>query len=342
MLASLYGFYERTAAMPCIPVTQVTHREKDPDTPLLKSVAGACAPTGTDPGWNGGIYQPFFVHSLLNWKQTRSDPQAIEAVRAEVDALAAVGTWDTENVYPKAQLIQWAKDTGTKIFIGEGLQLCSIKNSELPITDKRRKYKGRYCYRTPTARDQDGAIAIFQEMGSRPTTIVSLNISIAYGSLPGHSMTVADAIKAYVQSLLVTDTPTYLELEKNLMPKKFQHIEKPCCLLIRALYGHPEAGAHWENHLTKIVTDMGGTPVQGHPSVFWFESKQLMLIVYVDDLLLSGPTCNHASFWTELRFKVDTDEPEPIDRYLGRHHSFGEFPKLEHNLMEWFASPHKV
>ena len=45
--------------------------------------------------------------------------------------------------------------------------------------------------------------------------------------------------------------------------------------------------------------------------------------VYVDDLLLSGPTQHHAQLWKRLRSGPDAiamDEPESLDRFLGRTH----------------------
>ena len=38
--------------------------------------------------------------------------------------------------------------------------------------------------------------------------------------------------------------------------------------------------------------------------------------------MLSGPAANHADFWTSLRKKVETEDPEPLDRFLGRNHEF--------------------
>ena len=111
-------------------------------------------------------------------------------------------------------MIAWAQNTKTKIIVGEGLGISSIKKSELPETDPRRKYKGRFCYRTPTARDESGAIAVFQEMSSRPTTIVDMNLAIAYGLIHGHCITISDAIKAYVQSFLSEKLLTFLEMPK--------------------------------------------------------------------------------------------------------------------------------
>ena len=94
------------------------------------------------------------------------------------------------------------------------------------------------------------------------------------------------------------------------------------CRLVKALYGHPESGGHWERHLTKAVVGMGGIPVQEHPSSFRFPDLGLLLSVYVDDLLLSGPEGNHDGFWQELRKTIRLGEPEPLDRFLGRNHKF--------------------
>ena len=93
------------------------------------------------------------------------------------------------------------------------------------------------------------------------------------------------------------------------------------CLLERALYGHPESGGHWERHLSAAVHPLGGEAVKEHPSSFWFEESRLLLTVYVDDLLLSGPEEAHTPFWTKLRQSIDIENPEPLDRFLGRTHT---------------------
>ena len=86
------------------------------------------------------------------------------------------------------------------------------------------KWKGRFCYRAPTVRDEGGSLAVFQEMSSRPTTIVSVNCAVAYGILPGHKLTAADAVKAYVQSDLNSKHPTFIDIPKHLCPKKLSLI----------------------------------------------------------------------------------------------------------------------
>ena len=117
-------------------------------------------------------------------------------------------------------------------------------------------------------------------------------------------------------------------------------MRRPLVKLERALYGHPEAGGHWEKHLEKIIkTMMGGQPVPDHPSCFWFPSQELFLIVYVDDLLLAGPAHHHAEFWKKLGSKVNLEPAEELDRYLGRHHRVEEIERLDYDLIDWFDSP---
>ena len=176
-------------------------------------------------------------------------------------------------------------------------------------------------------------------MSSRPTTIVSVNCAIAYGLCPGHKTTAADAIKAYVQSDLKSKHPTYIDIPKHLCPQKWSHLRRPCFRLKKALYGHPEAGGHWERHLEEIVVRLGGEAVPSHPSCFFIKRLRLFLVVYVDDLLLSGPANEHGGFWHALRTQVDIEPPEELDRYLGRHQRIEDCSRLPLNLIEAFRSP---
>ncbi len=117
---------------------------------------------------------------------------------------------------------------------------------------------------------------------------------------------------------------TWVAIPKPLWPKSwFGKYQRPMCLLNKALYGHPESGAHWEQFLTAKIVQIGGLPVENHPSSFWFPTEKLLLGVYVDDLLLSGPEKAHDALWSKLRDSgVKFEEPEPVERFLGRLHTF--------------------
>jgi hypothetical protein len=169
--------------------------------------------------------------------------------------------------------------------------------------------------------ESGAAAAIFQDLAASPTSIAGINNNIAYGLLPGHATSTADAIKAYVQSLLDSKCATWVQLPPELWPSSWKgQFSKPMVLLVKSLYGHPEAGAHWEKHLENIIFDMGGGLVPEFPSSYFFSTSKLLLTVYVDDFTLSGPSGEHAPFWKRLREKVDLEPEAELDRILGRHH----------------------
>ena len=114
--------------------------------------------------------------------------------------------------------------------------------------------------------------------------------------------------------------------------------QNPVVLLVRALYGHPEAGAHWEDHLTAVLRgdQLKGETVPSHPSTFWFPKWKLLLTVYVDDLMLSGPCEHHDTFWKILLGLVKLEEPEPLYRFLGRYHEYDVITSPEIDIREYF------
>ena len=95
------------------------------------------------------------------------------------------------------------------------------------------------------------------------------------------------------------------------------------CQLFKALYGHPESGAHWERHLEAAIKANGGIAIKEHPSSYRFPDLKLLLTVYVDDLMLAGPSENHDGLWHKLRYgtmPITLEDPEPLSRFLGREH----------------------
>ena len=227
-----------------------------------------------------------------------------------------------DTVIEKQDLLRSARESGQKLHYGALNPICSIKHHEMP-PDKH-VYKGRITFRGDDVRDEDGAIAVFQELSASPTSIQDCNCAIAYGLFPGHSLTTGDAVKAYLQALLRSQYPTWAQIPRELWPEDGSwegKFHRPMCRLVKALYGHPESGAHWEKHFTEIITQkLDGEKVPDHPSLFWFPKSRLLLTVYVDDLLLSGPTDAHDPFWAELQKHVKLDSVGPLDRFLGRNH----------------------
>ena len=135
----------------------------------------------------------------------------------------------------------------------------------------------------------------------------------------------ADAIRVYIQSELGSKHQTWVHVPPELQPDQWKgKYVQPMCRLFKALYGHPQSGAHWEAHLNAAVETIGGVPIPDHNSSFWFPKTKLLLTVYVDDLLLAGPTGRHKEVWDALRDvgKVAIEDPEPLDRFIARSHVF--------------------
>ncbi|CAE7293066.1 GIP [Symbiodinium sp. CCMP2592] len=259
------------------------------------------------------------VTKLLSRAEMLSSPEALNAVKQEADGLRAVPVWDETNPQEYASVQAQARRTGTKVHFGKLMSIASIKFWEL--AKHLQKVKGRIVYRGDCAKDEEGAAAVYRELGANPTSVQGLNACLAYGSLPGHQSSAADAVKAYVQALLKSKYQTWIELPPELRPAWWREcFAKPVVLLLRALYGHPEAGGLWEKHLKEVLRNMGGQELPEYPGNFRFPETKLLLSTYVDDLTLSGPQEEHQPFWDALCKVVDVEPPEPVYRILGRNH----------------------
>ena len=51
--------------------------------------------------------------------------------------------------------------------------------------------------------------------------------------------------------------------------------------------------------------------------MFYHVELQLMLLVYVDDIKMSGPAKNLSEGWKRIRAGLDIDDPVLVDRCLG-------------------------
>ena len=154
-----------------------------------------------------------------------------------------------------------------------------------------------------------------------PTGMAGINANLTYGSLPDHKTTQSDVVRAYLQSRLGTKVPTWVELSPELVPDEFKHIKRPCVRLWRSLYGHPEAGYHWDKRFREVMTYFNAEHIETFQSNYWIPKYKLLLSLYVDDVVVSGPASQHKLFWGETQRHLELDEPAEVHRILGREHS---------------------
>eukprot|EP00435_Cladocopium_sp_Y103_P071759 s497_g38.t1 len=263
------------------------------------------------------------IHKLLSRDEMRKDPRAIQAIKDEGKGVRAKEVWIDESVMEKADRIALAKKENKTIHVAEVMPIASIKHWEHP---ERRKYKGRLVFRGDQVKDTWGGAAQFGELYSTPTNIQAINLAIFFGMLAGHAISTADCTRAFLQALLLMDEETYVVLPRELwLPSWFGKFHQPTVRLRKALYGHPLASAFWDRHLRHVLIDkLGLVCVEGHPSVFRCPRTNLLVVVYVDDVLVSGPEKEHDQFWASLRQHVEIDEVESLNQFIGRDHILGD------------------
>ena len=150
-----------------------------------------------------------------------------------------------------------------------------------------------YSIRRGQVRIGEGDWAIFDDVGSVPTTMTASRILLACKMLCLELIICqSDYESAYVQASLPAEDVTYVYLPREWWPDHWFHdpatktkpkYVDPVCPLDLALYGHPQAGAYWERHCDKCVKSVGFTPVESWPSCYILRKYKLFLCIYVDD-----------------------------------------------------------
>ena len=271
-----------------------------------------------------------FVTRTLSRKEWTANPKAVEAVKAEAAGLRSNQTWDDNTVRLLRDLKREAQESNRSVKIADILTLCGEKFSELP--EEFRKFKGRVVYRGDKIYDELGNLVQFTDTATNPTAITALNLALWFSCLPGNTVSASDAVQAFLQAILPEETwvalPPELWLEE--WHSRFKKGDRVVVRLNKSLYGHPLAGKLWEDHLRAKLKEVGGTELESYPSNWLFTRKgqTLLLCIYVDDLVLSGPKTLHDAFWKELGALVKLDLPTFIEqqalRIIGRHHSVVE------------------
>ena len=255
------------------------------------------------------------IHMLLDRKDWHKHEGAKEAIQKEFEGILANGTWSYDEVIPRAELMKCKEP----FHIGRIMTILSIKHFELPTL---RKLKARIVFRGDQIKDGDGNLAVLMDSKVCPAGMSAINGNLAFGALKGNKTTQSDVVRAYLQSVLETKVPTYVELPEELVPEHMKHVVRPCVRLWRSLYGHPESGYHWDQRFRSVMSQMNAVHLDNFPSNFWLSSYGLLLTLYVDDILISGPSDRHAPFWEELQRHLEIDEPTDVNRVLGRGHAF--------------------
>ena len=294
--------------MPCTSATNHIHRAKIPQEGL------------------GGKLFNAMVSRPVGRAEIDSNPKAKEAMLKEWKGLRDQEVFDFSMVREYDDVVAEAKKNKKEVHMARVHGKCVEKNYQLPEGDPGRKFKGRGVLLGNQVKNQHWEAAFFQDLGNSPASFEASRWADFYGCLPGHAVKLADAIQAYIQAKLKGPL-CWVELPTDAWPPEIQYwkFRRPVVRLDKALYGHPDSGTMWEQHCDKKVQEIGFKPIgEEWPSMYFHDELKLLLVIYVDDLKLAGPSENLAKGWEMLRTVLRIEPETDLGLYLGCILSQGE------------------
>ena len=223
---------------------------------------------------------PALVARSVKKAEIATQPDAQNAMWTEYSRLEGAGTWNLKGVRPWKEVANEARASGgsIKAQVGRVFGVCVEKGSELPKSDKGRKYKGRFVFGGDFVKDEWFQDGVFNDLGSSPATLEASKILDAHGLIKNYTTEIADAIQAYIQAKLGAEVKdkdgktikvtTWVRLPREYWPYSFKGIEDPVAPLVFALYGHPVSGGLWGNPCEHQTAKCDVLPVPNWSSVF--------------------------------------------------------------------------
>ena len=294
--------------MPCTSAPNTIHRTKVP------------------PEGMGGKLFNAMVSRPVGRAEIDSNPKAKEAMLKEWKGLRDQEVFDFSMVREYDEVVAEAKKNKKEVHMARVHGICVEKNYQLPEGNPGRKFKGRGVLLGNQVKNQHWEAAFFQDLGNSPASFEASRWADFFGCLPGHSVKLADAIQAYIQAKLKGPL-CWVELPTDAWPPEIQYwkFRRPVVRLDKALYGHPDSGTMWEQHCDKKVQEIGFKPIgEEWPSMYFHDKLKLLLVIYVDDLKLAGPSENLAKGWEMLRTVLRIEPETDLGLYLGCVLSQGE------------------
>jgi hypothetical protein len=159
------------------------------------------------------------------------------------------------------------------------------------------------------------AIELFEEISNSPASFTASRVVLASAALKKQRVSFRDAMQAYLQASICGPgrVTTWVELPRDWWPnswfvdgkaRQVPKYRRPVCLLLLALYGHPESGRLWEILAEAVLIDNQWAKVWEWPGVYYHEDGS-SLVVYVDDLMLAATIENSRKHWAAIELKIE-------------------------------------
>ena len=161
--------------------------------------------------------------------------------------LEAKGMWRWEMLTAWDVVAAKARAEGREIHFRNLFGFMAEKGSEFEVGDPRRYLKYRVVFQGNMVKDQSWDIALFQEMASTPATLQASKCVDAYACIPNPSPSGLAVEQAYLVATL-KGPATYVMLPQELWTPEMWNMKCPVVRLEKALYGHKNSGAYWQEH----------------------------------------------------------------------------------------------
>ena len=317
----------------CVSVKNMKNTTTDDDDDLIAFLTMPCTSASNNihrtkvpsEGLGGKLFNAM-VSRPVGRAEIESNPKAKEAMLKEWKGLRDQEVFDFSMVREYDDVVAEAKKNKKEVHMARVHGICVEKNYQLPEGNPGRKSKGRGVLLGNQVKNQHWEAAFFQDLGNSPASFEASRWADFYGCLPGHAVKLADAIQAYIQAKLKGPL-CWVELPTDAWPPEIQYwkFRRPVVRLDKALYGHPDSGTMWEQHCDKKVQEIGFKPIgEEWPSMYFHDELKLLLVIYVDDLKLAGPSENLAKGWEMLRTVLRIEPETDLGLYLGCVLSQGE------------------
>lgn len=261
-------------------------------------------------------------------KEAAGDKKCVEASAKEWARIMLQGVWKLNDIREWSRLAGDARKAGKTVHLGRIFVILVEKNSELEMKHRKRKYLA--VFQGDNVVTQNWESALCQDLGSSLACMEVGEAIDAYGCMAVNDNERADAEQAYIQAYLegeetwvclcdeFQDHPGYWKVFRH--PAGTRIYNRPCVRLIWGLYGHPDAGSCWQRHCDSSMNARGFLPITSWPSCYYRTELRLVLMIYVHDFKLTGPTKHLAQRWKLINDAVEMGRREELGQFLGCSH----------------------
>lgn len=205
------------------------------------------------------------------------------------------------------------------------VEVHSLKENDtwnlVPFPDERKVVRGRWVY----SLKDDGrfkarwvAKGFEQQYGidynhTYASVVRAFRVIFALSALYRWEIQQMDAVTAFLNSELpITDQPVYVEQPHGYAVGNF------VCLLLKALYGLKQSPRAWYQTVQKFLAKHEYRPCTADESIFINKEKKVILAIYVDDILITGPDKTEIEkVKTMFKAEYKMKDLGNISRYLG-------------------------